>query len=45
MKDRYLCPNCKKIINIDEDIILTGKNNKGEKRLIYRIRKLVIKNK
>ena len=34
MKAMYLCPNCKKVINIDEDIILTGKNNKGEKGLI-----------
>ncbi len=34
MNAKYLCPNCKKILNIDEDIILTGKNNRGEKGLI-----------
>ncbi len=34
MKAKYLCPNCKKTINVDEDIILLGKNSKGEKGLI-----------
>jgi len=34
MKAKYLCPHCKKVININEDVILTGKNNKGESGLI-----------
>jgi len=34
MKAKYLCPHCKKVINVDEDIILTAKNNKDERGLI-----------
>jgi len=34
MKPKYLCPNCKKVININEDIILIGKNDKSENGII-----------
>ncbi|NQV01654.1 MAG: hypothetical protein HQ542_03340 [Bacteroidia bacterium] len=34
MKTKYLCPNCKLSLNIDDDIVLMAKNKKGEKGLV-----------
>lgn len=34
MKAKYLCPHCKKVINVGDDIFFVGKNNKGENGLI-----------
>ena len=35
MKDNYLCPHCKKTLNIEEDIILIGENNNKDKGIIF----------
>ncbi|MDE5421594.1 hypothetical protein L3073_05205 [Ancylomarina sp. DW003] len=34
MGTNYLCPHCRGILNVKNDIILTGRNSKGEKGLL-----------
>lgn len=34
MKTRYLCPHCKSVISINEDIVLTATNSKDEKGIV-----------
>jgi C4-type Zn-finger protein len=34
MKTKYICPSCGGILNVDENIVLIGKNDKGQKGIV-----------
>lgn len=34
MKTKYLCPHCQSMVNIENNIVLIGKNKSGEKGIV-----------